>query len=118
MIKIFGALACASIMIQLMNYLFVKFGSDGSIYTHIKIVLLTLPLQLIASLGFIYYYSQGVKADIAYVSLSVYGTAFSIGLASIIQLLLFNHKTLSGIELLSLAFAFLSIALIIYEKLK
>ena len=86
MIKVYGFLIVGVTLVQLLNFIFVKFGSTEStqLISNLKLVLYTLPLQIIASMAFVYFYSIGVKSDISY----FYLTLSSMGLTSVIALVI------------------------------
>lgn len=103
--------------IQMINFLFVKFGaSDDVMKSNFKIVIMTLPLQIAASMAFAYFYSQGVKQDIPYAYLSLISFAASLLVSFLVSIFFLNMKLPSMNECFALVFTVIGISLFLYEK--
>ncbi len=118
MIKLVGALLVASVTIQYLNYLFIKLGShgEGVLFENFKLILLTMPLQVIASLSFVYFYSQGVKENVSYFFLSIGSVSTSLIMSWLITMLFLNGRAPTTIELLACFLTLSGIGLFVYAK--
>lgn len=119
MIKIFASITVASVFIQIMNYLFIKLSDDSQniLWQSLKIVMMTMPLQIIASLGFVYFYSQGYKvANIPYFYLSLIGVGYSMIMSWLVNILFLNGRMPTGVEILACLLTIMGIGLFVYSK--
>lgn len=118
MFKLFGALTLGAVVIQYLNYLFIKLGGKGDnvLLENFKIILMTMPLQVIASLSFVYFYTQGVKTNIPYFCLSIMSVGFSMIMSLLVSILLLNGRIPTTLELAACIFTIIGIGLFIYYK--
>lgn len=118
MLKLFGALTLGAVVIQYLNYLFIKLGGKGDnvLLENFKIILMTMPLQVIASLSFVYFYTQGVKTNIPYFYLSIMSIGFSMIMSLLVSISLLNGRIPTTLELAACIFTIIGIGLFIYSK--
>ena len=116
MFKLIGALFLASCIIQLLNYLFIKYSGGGAIFDYFKVVLLTLPLQVLCSMTFAYFYSHGMKVDVSYFQLSMLSIVGSLTLSSLVSAFILKGNPMSATEWLACGFTMIGIALFLLGK--
>lgn len=105
-------------LVQLLNFLFIKFGSTEStqILSNFKLVLYTLPLQIIASMAFVYFYSFGVKSDISYFYLTISSMGLTSVIALVISVTVLGSKAPSMLDVGACVLVLLGLVLLAYSK--
>jgi hypothetical protein len=116
MFKITLALLAGAIFIQVMNILYMKHSGNGAFSDVIKIVLATMPLQIMASMAFAYYYSQGIKIQISYFYLSVFSIAASMLGSFIVASFILKSNDVKPIEVCATIITIVGIGLFVYAK--
>ena len=117
MVKVIVSLCLGVGFIQILNYIFIKHGSDVNILkNNFYLVLITMPIQILSSLAFVYFYSQGVKNGLPYVYLSLISFAASLFVALLVSVFIFKITIPTPLDVIAIILTILGISLFLYQK--
>jgi hypothetical protein len=119
MVKVLSVLVLGVSIIQVLNYMFMKYGAtENVLMNNFKLIIMTLPLQILASMAFAYFYSHGAKSDFPYAYLSIIAFAASLIASFLVSILILNMRAPTAIGLFALFFTLTGIGLFLYAKMK
>jgi hypothetical protein len=117
MLKITFALLTGALFIQIMNILYMRYSGVGALSDVFKVVLATLPLQIMASMAFAYYYSQGIKIQISYFYLSIFSIAASMIGSFFVTSFILKSNDIKLMEVCATIITMVGIGLFLYAKI-
>ncbi len=113
---IFLALFIATCGAHMQNLVAIK-HIDASLgwISYFKVAFMCLPISMVVSAGFAYYYTNGVKA-FPYLLLSLVALSSSIVFSFVINQFVLQQRTFNQTEFLGVIFIILGVGLTIYSK--
>lgn len=116
MFKLLAALFVAVGCVQAINCLFIRYIQGDGLIEYLRVVLLTMPIQVIVSLAVSYYYTSGMKLEIPYFMLSMISVSVTLTASALFTVFVYWHRAMSGVELAACLVTFSGICLSIYAK--
>jgi len=114
---LFLVLAVGTIMTQIPNILGMYAHVEGQLdWTQAaKITLLTLPLTIVATFSFIYFYGRGSE-HFSYPAMSIFAKVASLVAALLVQIMFLKMHEYNWVEIIGLSVAVIGIILSICSK--
>ncbi|MFS1427130.1 hypothetical protein LMH73_008210 [Vibrio splendidus] len=113
---IFIALLVATTGAHLQNLVAMKhLDVTQGFVTYMKTCLIVLPISMIVSMGFAYYYANGVKSY-PYFVLSIMALGASIVFSFSINQLILNQRNFNAPELIGVALILIGVGFVTYSK--
>ena len=117
MFKLFLAVTYSTALVQCLNLLYTKqiTESTGTLGI-LKVVIMTIPLQVLISFGYAYYFSAGNKQEINYIFLSLVSTGLGILFSFIVGAFFLNNKSPNTYEIAGCLLTIIGIGILISSK--
>jgi len=111
---IFLSLIIVNICVVIINSSFARL-EDPNIYNILKISLYMLPLQFLVSIGYAYYYSNGISF-LSYTTLTIMVYPISISLTLLVNFLFFKNHSFDLFEIIGIIFTLIGFAFFAFSK--
>jgi len=116
MFLIYLSLFIVAIFVSIVNIYFAKMDNP-TLTTLIKASLYMLPFQYIISLGYAYYYSEGIK-NLSYLSLNISAYPVLLMFGIISHFVFFKNHTFTTMEILGTIFTIIGLSFFIINKIQ